>query len=243
MVNKYHFFETKETMTRILEISFEDGTREIEIIGTPLKSEPSYTVPAKEKSKQTSQPNLDQKMLDDFSKKIISDELLGKKYNDNISCSSGETLLNGYCISDELAGFIIKKDDKKPNTKIPVIEKEIPASFVDESKDSRSYVKRYVTEPSYKTWFEENYPDYTFYEAIGITKDQFDSLSSEVKDINIKIEDEAQTVENISQKSKCGSGTHLENGICIIDKQEVQKEKQEKDYFTKFLDMLKSLFS
>jgi len=42
-------------------------------------------------------------------------------------------------------------------------------SFVDESKDPQSYVDRYNNEEGYKTWFDENYSDYTIEEAVGIT--------------------------------------------------------------------------
>ena len=42
-------------------------------------------------------------------------------------------------------------------------------SFVDESKDPQSYVDRYNNEESYKEWFDENYPDYTIEEAVGVT--------------------------------------------------------------------------
>lgn len=44
------------------------------------------------------------------------------------------------------------------------------ASFVDETKDPQSYIDRYNTEESYKEWFDENYPDYTIEEAVGIPK-------------------------------------------------------------------------
>ena len=43
-------------------------------------------------------------------------------------------------------------------------------SFVDESKDTQSYIDRYNNEPDYKDWFDENYPDYTIYEAVGVTE-------------------------------------------------------------------------
>ena len=43
------------------------------------------------------------------------------------------------------------------------------APFVDESKDPQSYVDRYNTEPTYKEWFHENYPQYNSIEqAIGL---------------------------------------------------------------------------
>ena len=43
-------------------------------------------------------------------------------------------------------------------------------NFVDETKDPQSYIDRYNNEDSYKEWFDENYPDYTIEEAVGITK-------------------------------------------------------------------------
>ena len=43
-------------------------------------------------------------------------------------------------------------------------------NFVDETKDPQHYVNRYNNEDSYKEWFDENYPDYTIEEAVGITK-------------------------------------------------------------------------
>ncbi len=46
---------------------------------------------------------------------------------------------------------------------------EIPAPFVDESKEPQSYVDRYNTEPRYKEWFDVTYPEYSsIYEAVGL---------------------------------------------------------------------------
>ena len=43
------------------------------------------------------------------------------------------------------------------------------ASFVDPTKDPQSYVDRYNNEPTYKKWFDENYPEYSsIYEAVGL---------------------------------------------------------------------------
>ena len=41
-------------------------------------------------------------------------------------------------------------------------------SFVDDTKDPQSYVDRYNKEAEYKAWFDENYPDYTIHEAVGL---------------------------------------------------------------------------
>ena len=56
-----------------------------------------------------------------------------------------------------------------PDLPQQVSEKARP-SFVDETKDPQSYVDRYNNEESYKEWFDENYPDYTIEEAVGLTK-------------------------------------------------------------------------
>jgi len=48
-------------------------------------------------------------------------------------------------------------------------ELEIPAPFVDESKDPQSYVDRYNNEIRYKEWFDATYPEYaSIYEAVGL---------------------------------------------------------------------------
>ena len=43
------------------------------------------------------------------------------------------------------------------------------ADFVDPNKDSQHYLDRYYNEPSYKDWFDRNYPDFTIEEAVGIS--------------------------------------------------------------------------
>jgi len=45
--------------------------------------------------------------------------------------------------------------------------KPIP-SFVDPQEDPQHYIQRYTNEPTYKDWFNRNYPDYTIYEAVGL---------------------------------------------------------------------------
>ncbi len=43
-------------------------------------------------------------------------------------------------------------------------------SFVDPQQDPTYYIERYTNEPSYKDWFDRNYPDYTIYEAVGLAE-------------------------------------------------------------------------
>jgi len=67
--------------------------------------------------------------------------------------------------------------------------------FVDPDEDPQYYIDRYNNEPSYKAWFDENFPDYTIFEAVGV---------EEPEEIE---EPEAQT-------GVCGPGTVLVNGYC-----------------------------
>ena len=49
------------------------------------------------------------------------------------------------------------------------LELQIPASFVDPSKDPQIYVDRYNNDQDYKKWFDENYSKYeSIYHAVGL---------------------------------------------------------------------------
>ena len=54
-------------------------------------------------------------------------------------------------------------------------KKKIP-DFVDPNKDPRSYLRRYITEQTYMDWFDRNYPDYTIYEAVGLSELDYDEM-------------------------------------------------------------------
>ena len=46
---------------------------------------------------------------------------------------------------------------------------EIPAPFVDKTKNPQSYVDRYFNEATYKEWFDSNYPEYySIYQGVGL---------------------------------------------------------------------------
>ena len=63
-----------------------------------------------------------------------------------------------------------EKTETKQTTSEPD-ELEIPAPFVDETKDPQSYVDRYNSEAGYKKWFDDNYPEYSsIYQAVGLEK-------------------------------------------------------------------------
>jgi len=124
-------------------------------------------------------------------------------------------------------------------------ELEIPASFVDESKDLQSYVDRYNNEASYKKWFDDNYPEYSsIYEAVGleeqleipasfvdeskdpqsyvdrynneeIYKDWFDKTYPQYSSIYEAVGLEEPIIEE-PEFGECGEGTKLIDGKCTV---------------------------
>jgi len=50
-----------------------------------------------------------------------------------------------------------------------------PLDFVDQNRDPHTYIERYVREEDYRDWFDRNYPDYTIYEAVGLTESDLDA--------------------------------------------------------------------
>ena len=76
-------------------------------------------------------------------------------------------------VTEPAAPIIQPKPKVEPE---PTVEPEEPeptevgiASFVDSTKDPQSYVDRYNNEPSYKKWFDANFPEYSsIYQAVGL---------------------------------------------------------------------------
>ena len=88
---------------------------------------------------------------------------------------------------------------------------QIPASFVDESKDPQHYIDRYNNEPTYKEWFDENYSQYSsIYEAVGLEE--------------LVVAPISEPVVEVTSIPKCGSGTEDVNGICQV----IQNEEKSK---------------
>ena len=62
------------------------------------------------------------------------------------------------------------------------------APFVDPNQDPQYYIDRYNNEPTYKDWFNENFPEKTIYEAVGVEP---------------------------PKTGICGTGTKFVNGVCM----------------------------
>ena len=52
--------------------------------------------------------------------------------------------------------------------------------FVDPDKDPHEYLKRYLKESKYKDWFNRNYPNYTIYDAVGLSMSDYLGVKREL---------------------------------------------------------------
>lgn len=85
-----------------------------------------------------------------------------------VSLNGSPIILNGESIKQEIfqtnptMNENIKKIDVQETNPITKV-----VDFVDSSKDPQHYVERYYNEPSYKSWFDRNYPELTIEEAVN----------------------------------------------------------------------------
>jgi len=68
-------------------------------------------------------------------------------------------------------------------------------SFVDPAKNPHEYIKRYLKEPKYKDWFNRNYPNFTIYDAVGLT-------ASDYLEIKRRLFPESENASNETQSTK-----------------------------------------
>ena len=71
--------------------------------------------------------------------------------------------------------------DPEPEVTPAALTKKTVLEFVDENMPAKHYVKRYITETEYREWFDVNYPEYQFWEGIGITEEKFDQIVLEIQ--------------------------------------------------------------
>ncbi|MGQ0605662.1 MAG: fibronectin type III domain-containing protein [Candidatus Nitrosotenuis sp.] len=95
----------------------------------------------------------------------------------------------GTVFDDDSGTCVVLEPEPEPEPTIPTTH--IPG-FPDPTKDPQSYVERYNSEAAYKAWFDRNFPGKTIYEVVGVPEPEPEEL-------------------------QCGTGTHLEKGICVVD--------------------------
>jgi len=70
-------------------------------------------------------------------------------------------------IVNEIEENIVKEKNPKINKVNVNVKKTL--NFVDDKKDPHQYIRRYLMESNYKDWFNRNYPNYTIYDAVGLS--------------------------------------------------------------------------
>jgi len=98
---------------------------------------------------------------------VINNEILENSLESEYQLNDGFDL-----VFDELEreSEIIESQifDKLSKEQSPIVSaKSKVADFVDKTKDPQHYLNRYYSEPTYKIWFDRNYPDLTIEEAVG----------------------------------------------------------------------------
>ncbi|MEM3065674.1 MAG: fibronectin type III domain-containing protein [Candidatus Nitrosotenuis sp.] len=69
--------------------------------------------------------------------------------------------------------------------------------FPDPKREPQYYINRYTSDSAFKEWFDANFPDQTIYDIVGVPEPEPEP-----------------------KESQCGPGTHLENGVCVLDKEQ-----------------------
>ncbi|WP_177585537.1 CFI-box-CTERM domain-containing protein [Candidatus Nitrosotenuis aquarius] len=116
--------------------------------------------------------------------------------------------------------------------------------FPDPTKDPQYYIDRYNNEPTYKEWFDRNFPDDSIYEILGVKgpkKTHIPGFPDPTKDPQSYIDRynneptykewfdknfpddtiyEIVGVDEPAPPGVCGPGTHDENGVCVLDKKQ-----------------------
>ena len=82
-------------------------------------------------------------------------------------------------IVEEIEQSVVKEVEPKIVEEVDVNVKKT-LNFVDSKKDPHEYLKRYLKEPKYKDWFNRNYPNYTIYDAVGLSISDYLSMKREL---------------------------------------------------------------
>jgi len=82
-------------------------------------------------------------------------------------------------IIEEIEQNVVEEVEPKIVEEVDVNVKKT-LNFVDSKKDPHEYLKRYLKEPKYKGWFNRNYPNYTIYDAVGLSISDYLSMKREL---------------------------------------------------------------
>ena len=85
-------------------------------------------------------------------------------------------------------------------------------SFVDPDKNPHEYLKRYLNESKYKDWFNRNYPNFTIYEAVGLTASDYLEMKRRLFPESEHITNETLSTEQIKSSNEPNFKPTYEHG-------------------------------
>lgn len=90
-----------------------------------------------------------------------------------------------------------------------------PLDFVEPGTELSTYVDRYLNDEAFTAWYDEYYPDTPFYEGLGITSTEYQSL---VNAVTQECPSGMEFVDGqcIREEVMCGPGTTLVGGQCVV---------------------------
>ena len=90
-----------------------------------------------------------------------------------------------------------------------------PLDFVESGTELSMYVDRYLNDEAFTAWYDEYYPDTPFYEGLGITSTEYQSL---VNTVTQECPSGMEFVDGqcIREEVMCGPGTTLVGGQCVV---------------------------
>jgi len=110
-------------------------------------------------------------------------------------------------IVNETEENIVKEIKPKIN-KVDVNTKKT-LNFVNDKKDPHEYIRRYLMESNYKDWFNRNYPNYTIYDAVGLSISDYLDMKRELfPESSENDEEEASNIEKPITKNFKPTITH-----------------------------------
>lgn len=112
---------------------------------------------------------------------------------DESQCGPGTILKGDVCIVES------PEPEPEPEPSTGYKETHIPG-FPDPKREPQYYINRYASDAAFKEWFDRNFPEQTIYEIVGVPEPEPEP-EPEPKEL------------------QCGPGTHLENGVCVVDEQ------------------------
>ena len=105
-----------------------------------------------------------------------------------------------------------KTEAKQDISKEIMTEAKKILSFVDPDKNPHEYLKRYLNEPKYKDWFNRNFPNFTIYEAVGLTASDYLEMKRRLFPESEHITNETLSTEQIKSSNEPNFKPTYEHG-------------------------------